>query len=251
MVCKDCSEKLDAYFDGELSAEDARSVAEHLRQCPSCAADALSKVEMKRAVHAAGQKYAPNPEFRAHLQKQIASQKPGTRARNWMPIFAVAAVALVLIAAISVFVVHRSKGASQQLWSELVDQHVSTLASSNMVDVVSSDRHTVKPWFEGKIPFTFNLPELQGSPFVLIGGRVDYLKQSPGAELIFGIRQHRISVFIFRDADLPEGGERQAVQTDLSFQVRRWRQNGLTYFMISDASPQDLDQLSNLIKSAK
>ena len=63
--------------------------------------------------------------------------------------------------------------------SELVDLHVATLASSNPIDVVSSDRHTVKPWFEGKIPFTFNLPELQNSPFTLVGGRVSYLNQSP------------------------------------------------------------------------
>lgn len=248
MDCKVCNEKLDAYFDGELSAEDARSVAQHLRGCSSCAAEGLARVQLKRAVHAAGQKFTPDPDFRARVQRQISAQNSPTPARGWVAIFGVAAVAVVLIAAISFFVVRPGQTASQQLWSELIDQHVSTLASGNMVDVVSSDRHTVKPWFEGKIPFTFNLPELQGSPFVLIGGRVDYLKQSPGAELIFGIRQHRISLFIFRNADIP-GDESQTVRTDLSFQVRHWRANGLTYFMISDASPQDLDQLSNLIKS--
>jgi anti-sigma factor RsiW len=134
--------------------------------------------------------------------------------------------------------------------SELVDQHVATMASSNPVDVVSSDRHTVKPWFAGKIPFTFNLPELQGSPFVLVGGRVSYLAQSPGAELIFRVRQHQISVFIFQAKELTGGSGNEAARSALSFEVRSWQHNGLRYFVIGDASAQDLDKLGELIKAA-
>jgi anti-sigma factor RsiW len=131
-----------------------------------------------------------------------------------------------------------------------VDQHVATLASANPLDVISTERHTVKPWFAGKIPFTFNLPELQGSPFVLAGGRVSYLSQSPGAELIFRVRQHQISLFIFQDQGLREAGTNEPERTALSFEVRTWRHNGLRYFVIGDASPQDLDKLSELIKAA-
>jgi anti-sigma factor RsiW len=135
----------------------------------------------------------------------------------------------------------------QQLVSELADLHVATLASANPVDVVSTDRHTVKPWFAGKIPFTFNLPELQDSPFVLVGGKVSYLDQSPGAELIFRVRNHQISVFIFQER-ATQGA--QSSGTILSFQVRSWVQNGLRYFVIGDASGQDLDQLSKMLKNA-
>ena len=126
--------------------------------------------------------------------------------------------------------------------SELVDQHVATLASANPVDVVSTDRHTVKPWFQGKIPFTFNLPELQNSPFVLVGGRVAYLQQAPGAELIFRIRQHNISVFIFQEQALKESATEGGAA--LSFSMKSWKQNGLYYFAVTDANAQDLDQLS-------
>jgi anti-sigma factor RsiW len=96
----------------------------------------------------------------------------------------------------------------------------------------------------------FNLPELQGSPFVLVGGRVSYLSQSPGAELIFRVRQHQISLFIFQDQGLKEAGMNEPVRTALSFEVRSWRHNGLRYFVLGDASPQDLDKLSELIKAA-
>jgi anti-sigma factor RsiW len=160
------------------------------------------------------------------------------------------AAAALLVASAFLLILERERGTEQQLMSELVDQHVATLASSNPVDVVSSDRHTVKPWFEGKIPFTFNLPELQGSPFILEGGKVSYLSQSPGAQLIFRVRQHQISVFIFQERGLREARRNESARTALSFEVRNWRHNGLRYFVIGDASAHDLDQLSELIKAA-
>jgi anti-sigma factor RsiW len=245
MACEPWTEKLDAYLDGEIPASEARALAEHLRGCAACAAEALSKVQQKRAVQAAGQRFVPNPAFRARIQDSIAAPGPSLWSLRWIPILATAA--LVLLAA-ALFLA-RSVG-QQQLVSELVDQHVATLASVNPVDVISTDRHTVKPWFAGKIPFTFNLPELQGSPFILVGGKVSYLGQSPGAELIFRVCQHQISVFIFQDRGSRDARESEAVRTALSFEVRSWRHNGLRYFVIGDASARDLDQLSELIKAA-
>ena len=144
-------------------------------------------------------------------------------------LFLVTAIAAVVIASALVLTQFHRSG-ERQLMSELVDQHVATLASSNPVDVVSTDRHTVKPWFEGKIPFTFNLPELQGSPFVLAGGRVAYVNQSPGAELIFRVRQHQISVFIFQERALGRAGGSESVRAALSFEVRTWCRNGPLLF---------------------
>jgi anti-sigma factor RsiW len=138
----------------------------------------------------------------------------------------------------------------QNLISELADLHVATLASSNPVDVVSTDRHTVKPWFEGKIPFTFNLPALEGSPFVLVGGRVSFLNQSPGAELIFRVRQHQISVFVFQERAAGPAVSRDSTQTARSFSVRSWCRDGLCYFVIGDAGAEDLDKLSGLLKAS-
>jgi anti-sigma factor RsiW len=262
MACEAWSGKLDAYFDGELPGDEVRAVQQHLRECAACAAEGLAKVQQKLAVKTAGQKFAPDPAFRARIEKSIASHRRSSTfsssaaegRRGWLPVFEIATVAFVLLIGVALFLtLHRGRD-EQQLMSELVDQHVATLASSNPVDVVSTDRHTVKPWFEGKIPFTFNLPELQGSSFLLVGGRVSYLSQAPGAELIFRVRQHQISVFIFQERG-PAGthedaGENAAVRTALSFEVRSWRHNGLRYFVIGDASPQDLDKLSELIKAA-
>ena len=245
MGCDQWTEKLDTYLDGELSATEARALAEHLRGCAACAADALSRVQQKRAIRDAGQRFAPDPAFRARIEKSLAPRRPFLEKRLWLPVLAISVGVLV---AGAMFLTLRNN--QQQLIGELVDQHVATLASANPVDVISTDRHTVKPWFAGKIPFTFNLPELEGSPFELIGGKVSYLGQSPGAELIFRVRQHQISVFIFQDRDDEKPRENEWAGTDLSFQVRSWRHNGLRYFVISDVAAQDVDKLSELIKAA-
>ena len=245
MSCDQWSEKLDTYLDGELSAAEARAVAEHVRGCAACAADALSRVQQKRAIRDAGQRFAPNPAFRAQIEKSLAPRRPLFGKRLWLPVLAISVG--LLVAGAMFLTLRRSQ---QQMIGELVDQHVATLASANPVDVISTDRHTVKPWFAGKIPFTFNLPELEGSPFELVGGKVSYLSQSPGAELIFRVRQHQISVFIFQDRDDEKPRENEWNGTDLSFQVRSWRHNGLRYFVISDVAAQDVDKLSDLIKAA-
>lgn len=243
--------KLDAYLDGELPAGETREVGEHLVGCPACAAEALRKVQQKRAVQAAGQRFTPDSAFRARIQRNIAPPRPLLWHQRWFPAFGAAVTVAVLLLAATFLLnsQHNSRG-EQQLLSELVDQHVATLASSNPVDVVSTDRHTVKPWFEGKIPFTFNLPDLQDSPFTLVGGRVSYIRQSPGAELIFRVRQHQISVFIFQEQRMRGVDRNEDVKSALSFGVRSWRHNGLLYFLVGDASPPDLDKLSDLIKTA-
>jgi anti-sigma factor RsiW len=244
-------EKLDAYLDGELPASEARAVNAHLKGCPECSAEALRKVQQKRAVQAASQRFAPDLALRARIQRNVASQSPALWNRRWLPVLgAAAAFAMLLFATAFLLNYRHDRGSEQQFLSELVDQHVATLASSNPVDVVSTDRHTVKPWFEGKIPFTFNLPDLQDSPFTLVGGRLSYMRQSPGAELIFRVRQHQISVFIFQEQQMRGASQSEDIRNALSFGVRNWRHAGLLYFVIGDASPQDLDKLSELIKAA-
>jgi anti-sigma factor RsiW len=116
-----------------------------------------------------------------------------------------------------------------RVYSELTDLHVTALASSSPLEVLSSDRHTVKLWFKGKIPFTFHLPELQGSEFRLLGGRVTYLEPMPGAQLIYPVRKHEIRVFIFQDRGGQETGLPSGSSHALSFHTRSWTQDGLRY----------------------
>jgi anti-sigma factor RsiW len=152
----------------------------------------------------------------------------------------------VLLVAISIPLMARHYARERDL-SHMVDLHVSTLASANPVDVLSSDRHTVKPWFQGKLPFTFNLPDLTSSPYALLGGKLIYLNHAPEAQLLFSIRQHRISVFILRSAISPPSG----VQTDDGFTTESWTAGNLHCIVVSDASPADVHALADLIRNAQ
>jgi len=252
MACTEWLEQLDSFLDGELATERLRAVDAHLRACPSCAGEAVQRMYLKRAVRTAGQAFVARPEFRKSLQKSIATQNvPRVRSRiaawNWR--WAIPVLALILIAAVEAtnYAVHQLR--REQTYSELADLHVGALASSTPVDVLSTDRHTVKPWFQGKIPFSFNLPELQNSDFSLLGGRVTYLEQTPGAHLVYLLRGHRISVFIFQADRLPAtlSAELSATRKK-SFNMETWSQDGLRYFVVGDAGMEDIQKLSTILK---
>jgi anti-sigma factor RsiW len=248
MVCEYWKAKLDTYLDGEVPGEQMRILDAHLRSCHSPSADALTRVQMKRAIQVAGRRFTPSAELRRRVQQSIASKPRRSLGLGW--VFAVAAAVILAVAAVtSTYVGIRSDRG--QVFSEIADLHVATLASSSLVDVISTDRHTVKPWFQGKIPFAFDLPELQDSEFSLLGGRMAYLDQTPGAHLIYDVRKHHISVFVFQEQSLRAKLDDNSLSPKHEpFNMETWSQGGLRYFVIGDASAADIDSLAKLFKAA-
>jgi anti-sigma factor RsiW len=255
MVCDAWKEKLDAYLDGEVSENEMRAFDAHVRGCPSCGGDALSRLQMKRAIQAAGRRFTPSAEFRKKIQNSVVTKPQSSFRLGWMLAATVALILIVTLTSSYLAIRSRTESADRDhALSEIADLHVETLASASPVDVVSTDRHTVKPWFQGKIPFAFNLPELQNSQFSLLGGRVTYLDQTPGAHLIYDVRKHHISVFIFQEKSLSpklaESLDKNApTPNQLPFNTETWSQSGLRYFVIGDASPADIDAIAKLFKA--
>ena len=248
MVCESWKSKLDTYLDGEVSEQEMRGFDAHVKNCSSCSSDALSRVQMKRAIQVAGKRFTPSVEFRKRVQQRVVPVRQRNFRVGWM--LASAAVAILVIGMLSLPYLGNRSG-KDDVFSEIADLHVATLASSSPVDVISTDRHTVKPWFQGRIPFAFNLPELQNSEFSLLGGRMTYLEQTPGAHLIYDVRKHHISVFVFQERSLPAGlTERSLKPAKLSFNMETWSRGGLRYFVIGDASTADIDSLARLFKTA-
>jgi anti-sigma factor RsiW len=245
MGCEAWLAKLDLYLDGELLAEEMRACDAHLRVCRECAAEGFARLQLRRTVRQAGRAYQPSAEFRRRMERQVAGAKKPFRLWTWAPALA---AALLLVAALGLYRGTETRG--NQAVSELADLHVATLASVSPVDVVSSDRHTVKPWFEGRIPFTFNLPDLAGSPFTLLGGRVTYLGQVPGAHLLCQVRQHRISIFIFQQRTAGTILPADMTGRNFSYSVASTTAGGLNFILVGDVASEELQALASRWRDA-
>jgi anti-sigma factor RsiW len=239
-------DKIDAYADGEIADQEVAAFDEHLRMCRDCAAEALSRMQMKRATRTAAMRFTAPPELRQRIEQSLAPKR--WRFAFLMSPALALAVVLILVAAVSSMVMMR-RSARQQAMTELLDMHVAAMASANPVDVVSTDRHTVKPWFQGKLPFTFNLPELQGSQYKLDGGKLVYFRNEPGAQLIYELRKHEISVFIVQELPGTVGGVSEGNEN--GFSVESWNSGGLHYVILSDAGAGDVHALGELLRGAQ
>lgn len=250
MQCDRDVKLLAQYLDGELAQAVAMELQQHIGACPRCAAAISELVSLKRSLRPARGYFAPSTEFRKSVQQQISrSSKP-----RWWQLRLTWALAPALAAALLLlyFVGPLEQFRRADSLGEMADLHVIALSSVNPVDVVSTDRHTVKPWFQGRIPFSFNIPESTGTEFSLIGGRLVYLHQQPGAQLIFSVRQHKLSVLIFRQGTdspriIPAGdihGRRNF------FNVETWSAQGLQFAVIGDADAGEIHKLAQLMKAA-
>ncbi|MGA3343462.1 MAG: zf-HC2 domain-containing protein [Terracidiphilus sp.] len=260
---------LNALADGELSAEQLAGANEHLAECPSCTSKALSQSLLKSATAKAGRRYAPPTQFQEHLvrlasEADSVGQGPGMRSAPLSPSrshwgfesLGWATAALILLFTVSMMFVERAadraKVASTEdaaLVTEVFDQHVATLAGNMPLQVVSTDRHTVKPWFQGRIPFSFNLPQGLPSDTTLDGANLTYLRNQPVAQLLYSIGKHRVSVFLRQRSGATDVN---ALLTERSgFHVVSFSTIDLDAIAVSDVDPVRLSELVSSIKHAQ
>jgi anti-sigma factor RsiW len=227
-------EKVVGYVDDELPSAEQQGFSTHLSTCPDCLAAVAAQTELKKAVRLAGARFTAPPELHAAVYRSIHPEKSVSPWWKW----ALAPLSALLLGVVAFLLFPRAQ--SNPMMAALVDQHVTTLASENPVDIESNDSHNVKPWYQGKIPFTFNFPEVKDSQFSLIGGKVVYAGQNPGAELLYQMRQHKISIFVFQ---AKTAGSGPATSHELSFNVSSWTQGGLRYYMVTDANKDEAGKL--------
>src|SRR5579863_3246954 len=249
MSCGQDRNLLAAYLDGEMPSEQANALEQHLRTCTECAAEVAGLMSARRAMRAAKTRFTPSAQFRhtIQIQSQVAPKRRNFRAFGLLP----AALATLAILVVVLVLTHQNT-LQADAFREVADLHTGDLASANPYDVVSSDRHTVKPWFQGHIPFAFNLPEFTGTEFTLLGGRMVYLRQQPAAQLVVGMRQHKISVLIVQNFGAMASAFpfSTGVDTQDSFNVDTWSSHGLRFFVIGDAEKAEIQRLAQNIQSA-
>jgi len=208
--------------DIELIADGESQSPAHIRDCPRCAAALVDAMQLKRAVRdAMSSESAP-----ASLRRRIRAPQRS----SWTLLAAAAAITAIVLGA-SMLLRPRQPNAL----GELADMHATLLASPNPVDVISTDKHTVRPWFESKVPFSVPVPDLASTPFRLIGGRVVYWRGNQVAYLLIGKDAHRISVFV---SPHDFGGDAAPNVSTL-----KWQNGGLQFVAIGDVPDSDLAQL--------
>lgn len=245
---------LSALIDNELSPDQLAVLNEHLAQCPSCTAAALSTSMLKQATAQAGRSPAPSAQFMGRLARASRHHAP-VRATAPHRLWLDAAIAAALLLASIVYIATRhitrqhtlASLAHFALVSETVDQHIAALASSVPPGVISTDQHTVKPWFQGKLPFSFNLPGDLPPDTVLEGANLTYIRNQPAAELLYRIHKHRVSIFVTESNEAAE-----PFTADLAgFHVQSFTADHLQAVAVSDVNPADLAALVRNFQQAQ
>jgi anti-sigma factor RsiW len=254
---------LNALADGELSAEQLAGVHTHLAECASCTSNALAQSLLKSATARAGRRYTPPQQLHERMARLARQQsapdeysRPARRPASGFGFsgWAVAAALLLVCASIFVYERHAHQTAlisseSAALVSEACDQHIATLAANASPQVISTDRHTVKPWFQGKIPFSFNLPENLPADTKLEGANLTYFHNQPAALLLYSIGKHRVSVFVLQKTSSALSKGLTAEHS--GFHVTSFTTHDLEVFAVSDVDPVRLSNLSSLIEQAQ
>lgn len=234
-------DKVALFVDDELDASAQQEFAAHLGTCTECPAAMSDQMAFKKALRVAGAKFTVPAELRSAIYDSI---RPGKGVSLWWK-WALAPACALLLGAVGWLLVSKARPTDSMI-AGLVDQHITTLASEHPVDIENASQHVVKPWFSGKLPFTFSPPELAGTNFKLLGGKVVYVGQNPGAELLYTAGPHKMSVFVFQARNAQEGG----LAKRLSFNVDRWTQGGLQYYLITDANKDEAGTLVTMFQNA-
>jgi anti-sigma factor RsiW len=249
---------LNALADGELSADQLSVVNDHLAVCPACTSAALVQTLLKTNIARAGQRYTMPAGLEERLQRLATSDTAGRSRPPGRSAFAgwVTAAAILLVIFSGLILVQQGRRRTelaaleyQAQVSEVSDQHIATLAAGLGPQVISSDRHTVKPWFQGKLPFSFNLPGNLPGDTKLDGANLTYLHNQPVAQLLYSIGRHHVSVFLTERRTGETMAERQSEHS--GFKVTSVGVGDLDIVAVSDVDPVRLAELVSLIKNVQ
>lgn len=235
MTCDEVEILLHALIDGELDAGHAREVEAHLASCAKCAAAARDYREMKKALAQGGLRYTAPPELRRRIEASLPQAVPTRRAL--LKGFAMGS-AVSAIAATGLFAIVLRSDDEARIQADVVSAHLRSLQAGHLTDVVSTDQHTVKPWFNGRLDVSPPVIDLTTQGFALIGGRLDYIGTRPVGAVVYRRREHVINLFVAQASN----AERRAATTMTlqGFNVRRWSDRGLNYWAVSDISADEL-----------
>jgi anti-sigma factor RsiW len=253
--------QLDALLDGELAAADARELEAHIARCAECARYRDERLELRAAIIAGVPAFRATDALRDRVRSAVATAGAGSaqihpqtqpRPRRrvslgllWRPM---AVAASLVIVALGSWNLALRQANGDRLADAVLASHVRALMPGHLTDVPSSDQHTVKPWFNGKLDFSPPVYDLAAQGYPLLGGRLDYVNGRSVAGLVYGRRQHLINVFVWPttrgSSDAPDTRDRQG------YHLRHWSTPDYTYWVASDLGSAELDEFARLLRQA-
>ena len=256
MNCAEAEVLIHALIDGELDAGHAREVEAHAASCAACDEKLAAFRAMRETMRGAALKETAPPQLRSRLEHALTPPAPAAAParsffrpsrRSFFGGFALGAGASALVAASLVLTVARNNG-GPAIADALLSAHLRSLQGDHLLDVATSDQHTVKPWFNGRLDVAPPVVDLTAEGFTLLGGRLDYLEGEPVAAIVYQRRKHIINLFIARHAAGKQAGAPS--ESAQGYNIRHWSQNGLDLWAISDLAGSELDEFVKKISGA-
>jgi anti-sigma factor RsiW len=246
MTCDEADILLHALIDGELDAGHAREVENHIATCAHCASALKTYRDMKEIISAADVRFTAPTHLRQRIEAAIP-QSRGTSRRSLLAGFAMGSAVSAMAATGIVAIVLRNED-EQRIASEIVSAHLRSLQAGHLTDVLSTDQHTVKPWFNGRLNASPPVIDLTALGFTLIGGRLDYIDGRAIGAVVYKRRAHVINLFV---AQTPNATHSAARTEDVQgFNIRRWRDHGLNFWAVSDLNADELAEFSDKFERA-
>lgn len=242
MNCQDIRELIDSYSDGELDLVNHLEIEKHLAACDECEAVYKNRKALSGAFDESFKFSAP-ASLRKSIQKElreISSDPKPKRIWHWGWLATAMAVAAVLL--VTLFVFRPSPPSEDVLATEIVSNHVRSLMANHLMDVPSTDQHTVKPWFDGKLDFSPPVIDLASQGFTLIGGRLDYAGNRPVAALVYQRRQHYINLFVFPSKGASDSAEKASVKQ--GYNIVQWNCGSMSFWAVSDLNATELQEFA-------
>ena len=242
-------ELLHAYVDGELDLANTRETERHFQSCADCRGTERAIRELRSALTSDTPAYRAPAHLRRNVRAALRREAKSTRQTlsPWLVFATGAAFAAVLVGAVLFQTMPGVR--DNTIVDQVVASHVRSLLAAHLVDVVSSDQHTVKPWFDGKIDFAPEVRDLSADGFPLLGGRLDYLDGKTVVALVYQRNKHPINLFI-----TPAPTSRSTspkVMTRRGYNVFSWTNNGMKYWAVSDLNQAELSEFTELVRAVK
>jgi anti-sigma factor RsiW len=244
MTCDDLERDLDPYVDRELGPDSDAVLRQHLRGCVACRRRVADREAIGPLVRSMPYHAAPD-RLRMKVLTQVRRARWRRSALAWVT--AAAVVVVSLSGGIALVRSSRTVGESGAVADAVVDGHVRSLMADHLVDVASTDQHTVKPWFLGKLDFSPPVRDLASLGFPLVGGRLEYLSGRPVAALVYQRQKHTINVFIWPGHVDTAAAASRFVR---GFHVHEWARDGMTFWVVSDLNDGELTRFVRALQES-